>query len=180
MGIKIGPLGGISVNNKMETSIDGVYAVGDCVEMFDSLTNKPLLLPVGSVAARAGRQAGVAAVGGKKIYSDVALRLQYDRIFGTDIVCIGHSSTTASDVGIEYNDHYIEDPAECLKIALITDTSDCLIGGQVIGSRLGARVAYQILDRVESNAKLEEKPLLKSRHQSIRELFERTLGPIND
>jgi NADH oxidase (H2O2-forming) len=178
MGVEIGPLGGISVNNKMETSIDGIYAVGDCIEMFDSLTNKPLLLPIGSVAARTGRQAGVSIVGGKKVYKDVALRLQYDRIFGTDIVCIGHSSTTASDTGIEFNVHYLEDPAEYLKVSLITDMNDYLIGGQVISSRLGARVAYQILERVESRAKLENKPLLKSRHQQVRELLERTLGPI--
>jgi NADH oxidase (H2O2-forming) len=180
MGIKIGPLNGISVNNKMETSIKGVYAVGDCTEMFDSLTDKSLLLPVGSVAARAGRQAGVAMVGGKKVYGDLGLRLQYDRIFGTDIVCIGHSSTTATDVGIEYNTHYLEDPTEYLRVALITDKNDRLIGGQVISSRLGARVAYQILERVESNAKLEEKPLLKSRHQQMRDLLERTLGPITN
>jgi NADH oxidase (H2O2-forming) len=180
MGLKIGPLGGISVNNKMETSIDGIYAVGDCVEMFDSLTNKPLLLPIGSVAARAGRQAGVSMVGGKKVYRDVALRLQYDRLFGIDIVCIGHSSTTANDVGVEFDVHYLEDNAEYLKAALITDKNDCLIGGQVISSRLGARVAYQILERVESHAKLEDKPLLKSRHQHVRELLERTLGPIKE
>ena len=180
MGVKIGPLGGISVTNTMKTSIDSIYAVGDCVEMFDSLTNKPLLLPVGSVAARAGRQAGVSIVGGKKVYEDVALRLQYDRIFGTDIVCIGHSSTTATDAEIEFKDHYLEDPAEYLKVALITDNEDRLIGGQVISSRLGARIAYQILDRVESNAKLHDKPLLKSRHQQVRDLIERTLGPIKE
>jgi NADH oxidase (H2O2-forming) len=180
MGAKIGTLGGISVNSKMETSIDSVYAVGDCVEMFDSLTNKPLMLPVGSVAARAGRQAGVSIVGGKKVYGDVALRLQYDRIFDTDVVCIGHSSTTATDVGVEYNVHYLEDPSEYLKVALITNNDDQLIGGQVISSRLGARVAYQILDRVESNAKLNDKPLLKSRHQQVRDLLERTLGPIKE
>ena len=37
MGVKIGPLGGISVNKKMETSVEGVYAVGDCIEMFDAI-----------------------------------------------------------------------------------------------------------------------------------------------
>jgi len=90
LGIKIGSLGGIVIDERMQTSEDGIYAVGDCVEVIDSFTKKPLLLPVGSVAARAGRQAGVAAVGGKKIYEDTSKRLQYDRIFGTDIVCIGH------------------------------------------------------------------------------------------
>ena len=38
LGLKIGALGGITINNLTETSKGGVYAVGDCVEMTDSLT----------------------------------------------------------------------------------------------------------------------------------------------
>ncbi|KXH76945.1 MAG: hypothetical protein AM326_06130, partial [Candidatus Thorarchaeota archaeon SMTZ-45] len=94
LGIKIGQLGGVVVDETMKTSLDDIYAVGDCVEMKDTLTGKPLLLPVGSIAARAGRQAGVMSAGGTKLYDDTNLRLQYDRIFETDIVVIGHSTTT--------------------------------------------------------------------------------------
>ncbi|MGY5862810.1 MAG: NAD(P)/FAD-dependent oxidoreductase [Candidatus Thorarchaeota archaeon] len=178
LGLKIGSLGGIVVGPNMETSTDGVYAVGDCVELMDRLFGKPMLLPVGSAAARAGRQAGVTAVGGKKVYSDTALKLQYDRIFNTDIVCIGHSSTTASGAGIETEIHYLEDPAEFAKIALVTTKDGHLIGGQVLSSRMGAPIAYQILERIESGAKLSEKPILKPRHQRIKDLLEDKLGPI--
>jgi len=178
LGLKIGSLGGIVVGPTMETSADGVYAVGDCVELMDSLSGKPMLLPVGSAAARAGRQAGVTAVGGKKVYSDTALKLQYDRIFNTDIVCIGHSSTTASGAGIGTKIHYLDDPAEFAKIALVTTKDDHLIGGQVLSTRMGAPIAYQILERIESGAKLSEKPLLKPRHERIKDLLENMLGPI--
>ena len=178
LGLKIGSLGGIVVGPTMETSADGVYAVGDCVELMDRLSGKPMLLPVGSAAARAGRQAGVTAVGGKKVYSDTALKLQYDRIFNTDIVCIGHSSTTASGAGIGTKIHYLDDPAEFAKIALVTTKDDRLIGGQVLSARMGAPIAYQILERIESGAKLSEKPLLKPRHERIKDLLESMLGPI--
>ncbi len=178
LGLKIGSLGGIVVNPTMETSADGVYAVGDCVELTDRLAGKPMLLPVGSAAARAGRQAGVTAVGGKKVYSDTALKLQYDRIFNTDIVCIGHSSTTASGAGVETKIHYLYDPAEFAKIALVTTKDGRLIGGQVLSARMGAPIAYQILERIESGAKLSEKPLLKPRHERIKDLLENMLGPI--
>jgi len=178
LGVKIGSLGGIVIDEKMQTSEDGIYAVGDCVEIIDSYTNKPLLLPVGSVAARAGRQAGVAAVGGKKIYEDTSKRLQYDRIFGTDIVCIGHSSTTAEDMGVKTTVQYVEDPSEFAKVALVTDSKGQLIGGQVISSRMGARLGYEILERVESGAILQEKPLLKPRHERLRDYLETTYGPI--
>ena len=178
LGLKIGSLGGIVVGPTMETSTDGIYAVGDCVELMDRLSGKPMLLPVGSAAARAGRQAGVTAVGGKKVYSDTALKLQYDRIFNTDIVCIGHSSTTASEAGIKTKTHYLDDPAEFAKIALVTTKDDRLIGGQVLSARMGAPIAYQILERIESGARLSEKPLLKPRHERIKDLLENMLGPI--
>jgi NADH oxidase (H2O2-forming) len=178
LGVKIGSLGGIVVDEQMKTSVDDIFAVGDCVEMKDPLTGKPLLLPIGSIAARAGRQAGMIAAGGSKIYDDTLLHLQYDRIFDTDIVIVGHSTTTASEMGLKTDVHYIEDPAEFTKVALVTSDKGRLIGGQVISSRMGARLGYEILERVESGASLKDKPLLKPRHERLREYLETTFGPI--
>ncbi len=178
LGVKIGNLGGIVVDEAMKTSVNDIFAVGDCVEMKDSLTGKPLLLPIGSVAARAGRQAGVIAAGGSKIYDDTLRRLQYDRIFNTDIVVVGHSTTTASEMGLKTNVQYVEDRTEFAKVALVTTDDGRLIGGQVISSRMGARLGYEILERVESGAILKEKPLLKPRHERLREYLESTYGPI--
>ncbi len=176
--VKIGELGGIVVNELMETSVSDIYAVGDCVEMKDSLTGKPQMMPIGSTAARAGRQAGVAAVGGTKNYDDKYIRFQYDRIFGTDIVCTGHSSVTAEKLGIKTKTYSIDDEAEYTKISLITDTSGKIIGGQVLAPRLGARIGYQIFERIESGANINERGLLESRHEQLKDLMERTFGPI--
>lgn len=178
LGVKIGKLGGIVVDDLMKTSINNIFAVGDCVEMKDSLTGKPLLLPIGSTAARAGRQAGVIIAGGSKKYGDTLRRLQYDRIFDTDIVVIGHSSTTANKSGLKVSVQYFEDPTEFTKVALVTSESGQLIGGQVIASRMGARLGYEILERVESGAILKERPLLKPRHARLRDYLESTFGPI--
>ncbi len=178
IGLDIGELGGILVDEKMQTSKDGIFAVGDCVETIDPLTKQHMLLPIGSIAARAGRQAGVAAVGGSKLYSDLAKRLQYDRIFGTDIICVGHSSTTAKNVGIKTSVTYFEDPSEFSKVSLVSKDDGVLIGGQVIASRLGARLAYEILDRVEAGSNLKDNPLSKPRHAQLREFIEQTYGPI--
>jgi len=177
-GVKIGTLGGIVVDEAMKTSVNDIFAVGDCVEMKDSLTGKPLLLPIGSVAARAGRQAGVIAAGSTKLYDDTLRRLQYDRIFDTDIVVVGHSSTTATEMGLKTDIQYIEDPIEFAKVALVTSDDGRLIGGQVISSRMGARLGYEILERVESGDILKDKPLLKPRHERLREYLESTFGPI--
>jgi biotin operon repressor len=112
------------------------------------------------------------------MYDDTSLRLQYDRLFHTDIICIGHSSTSASAVDLETEVHYLDDTNEFTKIALVTTKDDQIIGGQVLAARLGSRVGYQILERVQKGSKLKEKPLLVSRHERIKELLERTLGPI--
>ncbi len=178
MGLEIGELGGIKVSSLLETSIQDVYSVGDCIEMFDRLTGRPVLMPIGSVAARAGRQAGVAAVGGKKVYDDVSIRFQYDRIFDTDIVCIGHSSVLAHSLGIKTNVHYLDDVAEFSKVALVTKEDGTIIGGQVLSPRMGARIGYQIYQRVEKGSKLNESPLLDPLHKRMRDLLEETLGPI--
>ncbi|MFW9887210.1 MAG: NAD(P)/FAD-dependent oxidoreductase [Candidatus Thorarchaeota archaeon] len=177
-GLKVGALGGIVINNLTETSKDGVYAVGDCVEMIDSLTGASRLMPIGSTAARAGRQAGVVAVGRDKVYSDTSIMLQYDRIFDTDIVCIGHSTTSAKDAGLETEVKYLEDPNEAMKVALVTNKDGRLIGGQVLSARMGARVGYEILNRVEAGSTLDERPLIQSRHEQILSLMERTFGPM--
>lgn len=178
LGLQIGDLGGIIVNEQMRTSDSNIFAVGDCIEMRDTYSGKNILLPIGSMAARCGRQAGVAAVGGTKIYGDTSKRLQYDRLFGTDVVCIGHSSTTAKDLGVKTTVQYVEDPNEFSKTALVLDSKGRLIGGQVIASRQGARLGYEILERVESGAILKEKPLLKPRHERLREYLENSFGPI--
>ncbi len=178
LGLKIGPTGGIAVNEKMQTSVQDVYAVGDCAEVADFLTGRPVLLPVGSTAARAGRQAGVAAVGKDIIYEDVSVKFQYDHIFGTDIVCVGHSTTTAADVGVKTRVEFVENPAEFARIALVTDNTGRIVGGQVLASRMGSVIGYQIYERVRSRANLFAEPLLAPLHNRLRERLERVLGPI--
>lgn len=47
-GIEIGR--GIKVNRYLETNIEGVYAIGDCAEQHEALTNAALLKPFGTRA----------------------------------------------------------------------------------------------------------------------------------
>lgn len=54
-GIECGPRGGIRVTNQMETSIPGIYAVGDVVETKCSITGDPIQIPLAGPANRQGR-----------------------------------------------------------------------------------------------------------------------------
>lgn len=57
-GLRLGPCGGLLVDETMATSRTGIYAAGDCVELVHHLTGKPCYLPLGSLANRHGRLIG--------------------------------------------------------------------------------------------------------------------------
>ncbi|WP_010251857.1 FAD-dependent oxidoreductase [Acetivibrio cellulolyticus] len=62
-GIELGVTGAIKVNEKMETSIKGIYACGDCAESYSLITGKPIYRPLGSTANKMGRIAGDSLTG---------------------------------------------------------------------------------------------------------------------
>lgn len=61
---------GIIVNDKMQTSIDGVYSAGDCAEGFDNSINAKRVLAILPSAYQQGYTAGVNMAGGEKTLND--------------------------------------------------------------------------------------------------------------
>ena len=62
-GLRIGETGAIWVNEKMETSDEGIYAAGDCAETTHLVTGKRVWIPLGSTANKQGRVVGVNVCG---------------------------------------------------------------------------------------------------------------------
>lgn len=56
-GLEIGVTGGIKVDHNYLTSDPDIYAVGDAIEVYNSLTNKPTRLPLAGPAQRQARAA---------------------------------------------------------------------------------------------------------------------------
>ncbi len=75
-GIVLGETGAIKVNSYMETSVEGVYGAGDCIEQYHSVTGKPVYRPLGSTANKTGRIAGNNVTGGN---------LEFRGVLGTGI-----------------------------------------------------------------------------------------------
>ena len=65
IGCAIGDHGGILVDNTMATSIDGVFAAGDCVDTVDLVTENAAPMRLAGTATRQGRVAGITMAGGK-------------------------------------------------------------------------------------------------------------------
>jgi len=70
-GLRIGETGAIWVNEKMETSAEGVYAAGDCAETTNLITGKKVWIPLGSTANKQGRVVGVNICGGNATFPGV-------------------------------------------------------------------------------------------------------------
>lgn len=56
-GLLVEPWGGITVNNRLQTSDPDIYAAGDCIAARNLVTGKQTFAPMGSLANREGRVA---------------------------------------------------------------------------------------------------------------------------
>ena len=65
-GLTIGALGGIAVNEYMQTSNPDIYALGDAVEVRHLVTGKPALIPLAGPANKQGRIVADNIVSGNK------------------------------------------------------------------------------------------------------------------
>ncbi len=100
-GLKIGSTGGVVVDERMATSVPGVFAAGDCTEIPHGLTRVPLQGLTGSHAYAQGKVAGTNAAGGSRTYQ--AVYVPWGTPAGKWV--IGGASfgeTTANALGIPY------------------------------------------------------------------------------
>jgi len=140
IGMTLGKTGGITVNEKMETSIQDIYACGDCIETFSLITGKPIYRPLGSTANKTGRIAGDALTGGDLTYRG-NLGTAIFKLFGLTIASTGLSEKDACGEGLDVEvSHNIKPDkpgyfkGEEMVIKAIADrNTKRLLGVQIIG-----------------------------------------------
>ena len=71
IGLRTGETGAIWVNERMETSAEGIFAAGDCAETTHLVTGKKVWIPLGSTANKQGRVVGVNVCGGNATFPGV-------------------------------------------------------------------------------------------------------------
>ncbi|MBU3137668.1 FAD-dependent oxidoreductase [Clostridium gasigenes] len=99
-GVEIGITGAIKVDTSMKTNIADIYACGDCIETFSSITGKEVYRPLGSTANKTGRIAGDVATGGKLRYRG-NLSTGIFKLFDMTIGSTGLSEKEALEEGYE-------------------------------------------------------------------------------
>src|SRR5664280_524016 len=98
-GLKIGNLGGIDVNEYMQTSDPDIYAVGDCVETVNRITGKKVLAPYGDLANLQGRVAGENAASENCVTFPGTIQTGICKVFDYAAGSTGLSETAATRLG---------------------------------------------------------------------------------
>ena len=70
-GLAVGTTGGIVTDARMATSVEGIWAAGDCVEVFHRVSRAPAAIALGTHANKQGRVVGVNATGGSRTFPGV-------------------------------------------------------------------------------------------------------------
>ena len=104
-GIELNPRGSIVVNNKMQTNIPNIYAVGDAVEVEDFITKKPAFIPLAGPANKQGRIAADNIAGNESVYTGTQGSAVL-KLFDMTVATTGLNEKSARLTGIDYDKTY--------------------------------------------------------------------------
>ncbi|MGI5896847.1 MAG: FAD-dependent oxidoreductase [Oscillospiraceae bacterium] len=101
-GLALGIRGSIAVNERMETSVPNIYAVGDAVEVVRYVTGEKALVPLAGPANKQGRIAADNICGKDSRYKG-SLGTSVLKLFDMTIAAAGINETMAKNAGISYD-----------------------------------------------------------------------------
>lgn len=99
-GLKLGIKGSILVNDRMETSIPNIYAVGDAVQVRHSVTGQDALISLAGPANRQGRIAADNLCGGDSRYPG-SQGSSVIKVFDMTAAVTGINETNAKKAGLD-------------------------------------------------------------------------------
>lgn len=146
-GIEIGRMGGIKTNNRMETTIKGVFAIGDCAETYHIITKEPILPFLGSSANKQGRVAGTNAVGGDLYYEGTLMPAIF-RVFEYEVGTVGMTQTDAKFRNypciiskVSQYERPLRSPTDKKGTTkMVADPHGKIFGCQIIGEKVASKI----------------------------------------
>ena len=140
-GLKMGETGAIWVNERMETSAEGIYAAGDCAETIHLITGKRVWIPLGSTANKQGRVVGTNACGGNTTFPGVMGTTVF-KTFELNVAKTGLSMREAEEEGFHpvqaivrgYDRaHFYPGRKESTLKVIADKETGRILGGQAVG-----------------------------------------------
>lgn len=139
-GIELGPKGHIVVDEHLRTNCDGVYAVGDAIQITDWVTGSQTSVPL---AGPANKQARIAAdhIAGLPSRYEGVQGTSILKIFGLTAASTGSNERTLRRLGIPYHAALVHPGshagyypgAEPITLKLIYDPQGKVLGAQALG-----------------------------------------------
>ncbi len=148
-GIKIGNMGGIGVDRHMMTSVEDVYACGDCVETPDLIDGQPTLSLNWTSARRQGSIAGYNCAGQPRTYPG-SLTMRSIDVFDLFAFAIGFGMDRLSGGDIEVIERECGPNYYRLLLA-----DGVLVGAQAVGEEQGIGMLYGFLTRRDNLKELK-------------------------
>ncbi|MGN1032126.1 MAG: FAD-dependent oxidoreductase [Intestinibacter sp.] len=140
-GLELGIKDSILVNDKMETSITDIYAVGDAVEVKNSITGENVLIPLAGPANKQGRIAADNICGGDSKYLG-SQGSSIIKVFDMTAATTGINEKTAKKLGIDcdkvflspmsHASYYPGGKVMTMKVLFEKETYK-LLGAQIVG-----------------------------------------------
>ena len=148
-GAAVGAAGAVRVDHRQRTSVEGVWAAGDCADVFHRVSQERVHIALGTVANKTGRVAG-RNIGGTYATFPGVVGTAVTRICEVEVARTGLDSAEAQRAGIEFvvgeavstsRAHYYPSAVEVLARVVVERGTRRLIGGQIVGAdRVGKRI----------------------------------------
>jgi NADPH-dependent 2,4-dienoyl-CoA reductase/sulfur reductase-like enzyme len=146
-GIPLGSSGGIAVDRRMRTGVEGVWAAGDCVESIHRLTGARVVVALGTHANKQGRVAGINIGGGYATFPGV-IGTAVTRVCDLEVARTGLSEREADAAGFSYVSGFVDSTTRAryfpgavpIRVKMTAERrSGRLLGAQIVGREGAAK-----------------------------------------
>ncbi|WP_237153068.1 FAD-dependent oxidoreductase [Oryzibacter oryziterrae] len=166
-GLDLGPTGGIKVNAFLATSDPDIYAVGDAIEIVQTISGRPALIPLAGPANRQGRTAAdnmLAASDDQRKRYDGTLGTAILKVFDLAAASTGLNETQLDAAGIAHlatithsGSHASYYPgSKQLSLKLIYAPDGRILGAQAVGADGADKRIDVIATAIQAGLKVQD------------------------
>ena len=146
-GIPLGSSGGVAVDVRMRTPVEGVWSAGDCVESRHRLSGDRVVVALGTHANKQGRVAGINIGGGYATFPGV-IGTQVTKVCDLEVARTGLSTKEAEAAGYSFVTASVDSTtkagyfpgAQPIRIKMLAERrTGRLLGAQLVGRQGSAK-----------------------------------------
>jgi NADH oxidase (H2O2-forming) len=166
-GCEIGDFGAVKINEYLQTTVEDIYAIGDCVEVKSHVTGTPTLSPAGTTAVR---QAMVFAnnLSGNKMTFDPVVNTVVSKVGNYNYACSGITESFANMIGMPVVSECIE---TCQKARYYPENNKLYM--KMISKPDGTIVGCQILSNGDLSSRIDVLSFILTENMKCEELIQK-------